>query len=179
MHDVEIRSKRKTIGSLRLPKLSLFITPRRYLHTSRSLFAHSIFLLLGKQMTHRWFSLEAFLLAIYLSLSASAFYQKPTKQLSRTLFKSSLLYLPLWLVAMVFHRRSESQHVTWNQVKSEFGKLPNFRLPSSKLDFDASNRPQPTFAPFPFVPLPLAEMPLSYLWEGLDDVIQEQKQAVV
>lgn len=124
-------------------------------------------------MTSPWFAYESFLLTLFYALSASAFYQKPSRQLSRSLFRGSILYLPLWLFAMLLHRQPNQEHVTWSQLKDCLSMRPVYPKRSTLGPETASQKQSPLFAPFPFAPLPMAEPPSAFLWEGLDDIIQE------
>ena len=116
------------------------------------------------------------------ALSASTFYQRPTKQHSRALFRSSIVYLPLYLLALLYHRLPASAHLTWAQLvdvlEQRWCRLRHSVTSPSHPDLedDLSDQHLALFAPFPFVPLPIAATPSSFLWEGLDDVIQEFDQ---
>ena len=114
------------------------------------------------------------------ALSASTFYQRPTKQYSRTLFRSSIVYLPLYLLALLYHRLPASAHLTWGQLmdvlRQGWRRSRDAVTSFPDLEDDLSDQHLALFAPFPFVPLPTASTPSSFLWEGLDDVIQEFDQ---
>lgn len=132
-------------------------------------------------MTDKWFGYESAMMTFCLALSASVFYQQPSKQRSRSLFKASIFYLPLWLMAMILHR--QSHHTTWPQLRTELHGLIHYQPPKSdttkEIDWE-SNRGtchargmHPVFAPVPFAPLPTAGLSSAFLWDGLDDVIRE------
>jgi len=65
---------------------------------------------------------------MFLALYASTFSQKVSKQHSRSLFRASIVYLPLVLVAMMFHRRqNDPQNYSWNHLKSDLKHLTKLK----------------------------------------------------
>eukprot|EP00210_Caulerpa_lentillifera_P003546 g3382.t1 len=143
------------------------------------------------KVTDKWFAYEVSILTLVLALSASSFSQRVSKQHSRSLFRATIFYLPLVLVAMMLHRQQNKVHeYTWNHVRSDITQLTKFRVGRLKdspyhADLDdiqtdytepLSKRIQPSFppfAPFPFVPVPITVQQSWNLWDGLDEVIRE------
>lgn len=67
-------------------------------------------------------------MTMFLALYASTFSQKVSKQHSRSLFRATIVYLPLVLIAMMFHRRStDPQTYSWNDLKSDLTHLTKLK----------------------------------------------------
>ncbi|KAH6555708.1 hypothetical protein KP509_1Z234400 [Ceratopteris richardii] len=64
-------------------------------------------------LTTEWFGVETAAISAMMGVTAALFYHKPSTEGARKLFRASLLYLPVLLAAMVFHR-----HPNKNAAKS-------------------------------------------------------------
>ncbi|XAR54246.1 hypothetical protein NMG60_11029291 [Bertholletia excelsa] len=56
-----------------------------------------------------WFCLESTLLALAISGTAFSFYKNRTRESARRMFHASLLYLPVFMSGLLFHRLPENQ----------------------------------------------------------------------
>jgi hypothetical protein len=77
-------------------------------------------------VTSWWFAGEAAALAAVMGAGAASFAAAPSQATARRLFRGSLLYLPVLLVALAVHRRPHAQQLSsWadvrQRVESEFG----------------------------------------------------------
>ncbi|GAA0173715.1 acyltransferase [Lithospermum erythrorhizon] len=59
-------------------------------------------------ITSWWFCLESTLLALAISCTAASFYLNRTTKSARTMFHASLLYLPVFMSGLLFHRVADN-----------------------------------------------------------------------
>ncbi|EXB40722.1 Protoheme IX farnesyltransferase [Morus notabilis] len=112
-------------------------------------------------MTSKWFCFESTLLTLAISATAFSFYRDRTTHKARRMFYASLLYLPVFMSGILFHRVSDDQHCTEDE------KLDNMvQLATSPQESEDVNRKKnkgtqvrppvayASVAPFPFLPAP-------------------------
>ncbi|KAI4372650.1 hypothetical protein MLD38_010853 [Melastoma candidum] len=115
-----------------------------------------------------WFCLESSLLTLAISATAFSFYRNRTKQKARKMFHASLLYLPVFMSGLLFHRIIDDNSLT-QDCSLEVSKP---LLAHADKDEEAAmhegadarqtavgRRPRPpvayaSYAPFPFLPVP-------------------------
>ncbi|GLJ17005.1 hypothetical protein SUGI_0294190 [Cryptomeria japonica] len=122
-------------------------------------------------ITSAWFGLETVLLTSGMGVTAVLFYLNRNTKNARRLFHASLLYLPILMVGMLFHRlpnsqfdRSTNDLVERERINMAFGSV---ELPDNEESKDRyklrkqpiSNQLRPpvsyaSVAPFPFLPVP-------------------------
>lgn len=118
-----------------------------------------------------WFCLESTILALAISGTAFSFYLNRTAGSARKMFHASLLYLPVFMSGLLFHRLPSNQH---NQVVENFPDEIKLSSASDLLEEETADilmqsklknktagvRRQPpvayaSVAPFPFLPAPV------------------------
>ncbi|KAH7290699.1 hypothetical protein KP509_30G060000 [Ceratopteris richardii] len=124
-------------------------------------------------LTTEWFGVETAVLSAAMGATAVLFYQKSSNEGARKLFRASLLYLPVLLTAMLFHRHP-NENVDRSKVESHVRNLSNMSFLEDDMEKDFSDtdmleervkavqmkqtsRPPAAFfsvAPFPFLPVP-------------------------
>ncbi|OWM68394.1 protoheme IX farnesyltransferase, mitochondrial isoform X2 [Punica granatum] len=118
-----------------------------------------------------WFCVESSLLTLAISATAFSFYRDRTMQKARRMFHASLLYLPVFMSGILFHRLSDDQqHLAENNSE----RFPELLSPSRMASEENGNgsegknqtrqiaggsRARPpvayaSYAPFPFLPAP-------------------------
>lgn len=119
-----------------------------------------------------WFCLESTILALAISGTALSFYLNRTSGSARKMFRASLLYLPVFMAGLLFHRLPSSQHNQLlesfpDEVKQSFasdllqeGSAGINNGQSKQRNKTAGVRRQPpvayaSVAPFPFLPAPV------------------------
>ncbi|KAL3700381.1 hypothetical protein R1sor_018403 [Riccia sorocarpa] len=117
-------------------------------------------------VTSGYFGWENLLLTSGIGAMATLFYLKPSPETARRLFRSSLIYLPFFMSAMVFHRVPQSpSHIDSveyaHQTTSEFAAEDledeeEKRVPQSYRTKNVHRPPIAfiSYAPFPFLPAP-------------------------
>ncbi|XP_043695434.1 protoheme IX farnesyltransferase, mitochondrial [Telopea speciosissima] len=121
-------------------------------------------------VTSGWFSLESTVLTLTMSAAAFSFYRERTTKNARRMFHASLLYLPVFMSGMLFHRMYDDKQGlvetnpdllveltssgTWEQKNKKNESQNKLRESSVRL------KPRPpvayaSVAPFPFLPAPL------------------------
>lgn len=116
-------------------------------------------------MTSGWFCLESTLLTLAITATAFSFYQDRTTYKARKMFHASLLYLPVFMSGIMFHRLSDNQ-----QYLTEENSESSVELSLSSQDRNVNQknklrnstdrtqvRPPVSYAsiaPFPFLPVP-------------------------
>ncbi|XP_030459013.1 protoheme IX farnesyltransferase, mitochondrial [Syzygium oleosum] len=117
-----------------------------------------------------WFCLESTLLTLAISATAFSFYRDRTMQKARRMFHASLLYLPVFMSGLLFHRvsdnhqdLSESRSLKYNELSSSL-ETPLEENGSSKRKKSARTQARPpvayaSYAPFPFLPAPSYTVP--------------------
>eukprot|EP00873_Tetraselmis_striata_P003212 jgi/Tetstr1/423476/TSEL_014157.t1 len=104
------------------------------------------------------FAFENAIISGGMAATAAAFYQTPSQAAARTLFRASLLHLPLIMTAMMVHRLpnsapSSAELLQRLRERFEPKEAPTERA-GSQHDAGALGFPMPV--PFPFLPLPTA-----------------------
>ena len=111
-------------------------------------------------VTTNAFAYESAFVSGGMTLAAAAFYSSPTNAAARTLFRASLVHLPLFMAAMLIHRvpQKEGQaaqfHVSLAPPVRSFASAP---VDSEAQQSGAVHGALRTMyvAPFPFLPLPV------------------------
>nr|GMD65184.1 protoheme IX farnesyltransferase, mitochondrial [Ipomoea batatas] len=110
-------------------------------------------------LTSGWFCLESTLLALAISCTATSFYINRTTKGARRMFHASLLYLPVFMSGLLFHRIDNEQQATVENPH----KITELSYSSENTVFAQQKRgnaqPRPpvayaSVAPFPFLPAP-------------------------
>ncbi|CAB4298254.1 unnamed protein product [Prunus armeniaca] len=116
-------------------------------------------------MTSGWFCLESTLLTLAITATAFSFYQDRTTYKARKMFHASLLYLPVFMSGIMFHRLSDNQQCLTEENSESSVELS---LSSQDRNVNQNNklrnstdrtqvRPPVSYAsiaPFPFLPVP-------------------------
>ncbi|XP_022924816.1 protoheme IX farnesyltransferase, mitochondrial-like [Cucurbita moschata] len=116
-------------------------------------------------ITSGWFCLESSILTLAISATAFSFYRHCTMQKARRMFHASLLYLPVFMSGLLFHRLSDNEQ-TMEEDSSETmldGLIQEDRYIAQKNKTEhcrgfAQGRPPVAYAsvaPFPFLPVPV------------------------
>ncbi|KAA0049085.1 hypothetical protein IC582_012393 [Cucumis melo] len=116
-------------------------------------------------ITSGWFCLESSILTLAISATAFSFYRHCTMQKARRMFHASLLYLPIFMSGLLFHRLSDNEQ-TMEADSSERmldGLVQEDRYIAQKNKTEhsrgvAQSRPPVAYAsiaPFPFLPVPV------------------------
>ncbi|KAL2622146.1 hypothetical protein R1flu_002351 [Riccia fluitans] len=117
-------------------------------------------------VTSGYFGWENLLLTSGIGAMATLFYLKPSPETARRLFRTSLIYLPFFMSAMVFHRvpRSSSrlesvEYAQQPRTECAPGDLDEEERPVTQSDYRTRNLHRPpialiSYAPFPFLPAP-------------------------
>lgn len=125
-------------------------------------------------LTSQPFAYEAAACSVGMGVTAAAFSQQPSKILARTMFKSSLIFLPLFLLGIMVHRKVDHQGVDWRVLthKASGGLYP---LPASTQVNEPQQKCVREFslrsvqaAPFPFSPVPFIRDTSEY-WDPNSD----------
>lgn len=121
-------------------------------------------------ITSAWFGLETALLTLGMGAAALLFYFNRNTKNAWRLFHASILYLPLLMIGMLFHRFPHTQldGATTNLGESDNMAFENAELVDSERSKgrnvwrryarDSSSRPPVAYAsaaPFPFLPVPV------------------------
>lgn len=113
-------------------------------------------------LTSGWFCLESSVLTLAISAAAFAFYQDRTKQKARRMFRASLLYLPVFMSGLIFHRITDNeqdlvQDNTEKMIVEE--ESENVRSEKARWNAGGNQAKSPvayaSVAPFPFLPAPI------------------------
>ncbi|XP_068310186.1 protoheme IX farnesyltransferase, mitochondrial-like isoform X1 [Pyrus communis] len=116
-------------------------------------------------MTSGWFCLESTLLTLAITATSFSFYRDRTTHKARKMFHASLLYLPVFMSGIMFHRIVDNQQSLSEEnlessvelsLSSQDGNVK--RKSRSRNSTDGSQvRPPVSYAsiaPFPFLPVP-------------------------
>ncbi|GMY22898.1 protoheme IX farnesyltransferase, mitochondrial-like [Fagus crenata] len=125
-------------------------------------------------VTSGWFCLESSLLTLAITAAAFSFYRDRTAQKARRMFHASLLYLPVFMAGLLFHRLPDNQQC----IKEDYsGRIVELSSSSETLVEESENvdgiemmrstvrkqaRPPVAYAsvaPFPFLPAPSYAVP--------------------
>jgi len=116
-------------------------------------------------LTSGWFCLESSLLTLAIGSTAASFYFKRTTKNARRMFLASLLYLPVFMSGLIFHRLSDSWQsnseidcakVLANEFVLGIGDA-EIQKQENKPNNVTQVRPPVAYAsvaPFPFLPVP-------------------------
>lgn len=119
-------------------------------------------------ITSGWFCLESSLLAAAITATALSFYFNRTTKNARRMFHASLLYLPVFMSGLLFHRLPDDQH---SLLEANSDRDGIFKLSPSEVSMEetenvissknvrhgARGHPPVAYAsvaPFPFLPVP-------------------------
>ncbi|KAJ4727297.1 protoheme IX farnesyltransferase, mitochondrial-like [Melia azedarach] len=121
-------------------------------------------------LTSGWFCLESSLITLAITASACSFYRDRTTQKARKMFHASLLYLPVFMSGLLFHRLTENQqslaeehsekiveHSSSSETVAKESESINRKNKSSNSSVGRRARPPVAYAsvaPFPFLPAP-------------------------
>ncbi|KAL6964898.1 Protoheme IX farnesyltransferase, mitochondrial [Sarracenia purpurea var. burkii] len=116
-------------------------------------------------ITSGWFCLESTVLALAISGTALSFYLNRTTKNARRMFHASLLYLPVFMSGLLFHRLSDDQQLRLEEdshLLLSSGTLAeeteiNRRKKVNRSAVSARGQPPVAYAsvaPFPFLPAP-------------------------
>ena len=105
------------------------------------------------------FAWESAIMTGGMTLAAAAFYSSPTNAAARTLFKASLLHLPIFMAALLYHRTPQTQENLLKLRASLENPLGSFAAMGVVDEQTLQNRdeqrlPRISAAPFPFLPMP-------------------------
>ncbi|ONL94099.1 protoheme IX farnesyltransferase, mitochondrial isoform X2 [Zea mays] len=119
-------------------------------------------------LTSEWFSFEASLLTLGLTIGSLSFVLKPSPKTARRMFYGSLLYLPAFMAGLLLHRLPNEQKAHNLAEKSELDGVlygadlqDKERATQKRQDRNPSSmqsRPPVAYAsvaPFPFLPVPI------------------------
>ncbi|KAM0842615.1 hypothetical protein ACQ4PT_044857 [Festuca glaucescens] len=120
-------------------------------------------------LTSEWFSFEASLLTMGLTIGALSFVLDPTTKSARRMFHGSLLYLPALMAGLILHRLpNEQKEHNIHQTSEMAGVLCGAELrdeerarqkrEDQKKHSRVQSRPPVAYAsvaPFPFLPVPV------------------------
>lgn len=118
-----------------------------------------------------WFCLESSLITLAISATAFSFYRDRTMQKAKKMFHASLLYLPVFMSGLLFHRITNNDNDLTQNNSEEMNQLTlplqglvdNDDEPSSRKiganQTSVETQPRPpvayaSYAPFPFLPVP-------------------------
>ncbi|KAI5072660.1 hypothetical protein GOP47_0012766 [Adiantum capillus-veneris] len=110
-------------------------------------------------LTTQWFGVETALLSAGMGVMAASFYRKPSTEGAKKLFRTSLLYLPFLLTAMIAHRLpNEDTKEVFNENRTRDVLDADIAFEERGED-QAKQFSQPpvayfSVAPFPFLPVP-------------------------
>ncbi|XP_038682917.1 protoheme IX farnesyltransferase, mitochondrial-like [Tripterygium wilfordii] len=120
-------------------------------------------------LTSGWFSLESSAITLAIAASAFSFYRHRTTPNARRMFHASLLYLPVFMSGLLFHRISDNQQYLTEDSSDTIFELsssdPTVREDDGNVGWKNTRhsgvgtqaRPPVAYAsiaPFPFLPVP-------------------------
>ena len=118
-------------------------------------------------ITSGWFCLESTLLALAIGGTAFSFYLNRTTKNARRMFHASLLYLPVFMSGLLFHRVSDNEQLLGEENSERIGhhlsssvqeiEIVNPQKKAKCAEVGAQARPPVAYAsvaPFPFLPAP-------------------------
>ncbi|KAI3926479.1 hypothetical protein MKW92_025805 [Papaver armeniacum] len=118
-------------------------------------------------ITSGWFCLESTLLTLFMTAGAVMFVRDRTAKNARRMFHGSLLYLPIFMSGMLFHRVTENQQTLTattpglftNETQAQNGEDDRHIVMRRKGSSIGSQSRAPvayaSIAPFPFLPVPI------------------------
>ena len=138
----------------------------------------------GLGLTTNAFAYESAFITGAMTVTAANFYSSPTNAAARTLFKASLLHLPLFLAALLIHRVPQTQEQTaqWKVSLASPGNMfaASPVLPSDARSYAAQGALRTvSVPPFPFLPVPVELSPRAIQFEAAQhaDVLSAQGPA--
>lgn len=116
-------------------------------------------------ITSGWFCLESTLLALAISGTSVSFLLNRNKETARRMFHASLLYLPVFMSGLMFHRVYNDDHQSLvaentkdNMVTSQTSTTHEQGIRNPEKIIRNHSRPPVAYAsvaPFPFLPAPI------------------------
>lgn len=114
-------------------------------------------------MTSGWFCLESSLLTLAISASAFSFYRDRTVHKARRMFHASLLYLPVFMSGLLFHRISGESELSSSLEAQELDSGTDNQKSKGRHTIAGTQARAPvayaSVAPFPFLPAPSYSVP--------------------
>ncbi|XP_074269118.1 protoheme IX farnesyltransferase, mitochondrial [Silene latifolia] len=124
-------------------------------------------------LTSGWFCLESTLFTLAISATALSFYHNRTTKNARRMFLASLLYLPVFMSGLMFHRLYNSWQTSLDSDHAKVSVVPSSILIDGDSESKGQNlekaspagkklRPPVAYAsvaPFPFLPAPSYAQP--------------------
>ncbi|EOY05450.1 Cytochrome c oxidase 10 [Theobroma cacao] len=112
-----------------------------------------------------WFCVESSLITLAISAAAFSFYRDRTTQKARRMFYASLLYLPVFMSGLLFHRLSDEQRGLadnpdrYIELSSSLQDVSEDDQKKKTRHFTGGPQARPpvayaSIAPFPFLPVP-------------------------
>ncbi len=126
-------------------------------------------------VTTNAFAYESAFITGAMTVTAAAFYSSPTNAAARTLFRASLLHLPLFMAALLIHRVPHNQEhaaqwkVSLASPSSVFAASPVLCSPEQSHAAQGAMRTI-CVAPFPFLPVPTESVSWSSQAESSSDI---------
>lgn len=122
-------------------------------------------------VTSGWFCLESSLITLAISAAAFSFYRDRTTQKARKMFHASLLYLPVFMSGLLFHRLTDNQQSLAEEDSEKIVELSSSSesVPDESDDMNRKKKlsyyssvgrqvrapvAYASVAPFPFLPAP-------------------------
>lgn len=111
-------------------------------------------------LTSGWFCLESSLLTLAIGGTAMSFYLNRTTKNAKRMFLASLVYLPVFMSGLMFHRLYNNWQATQTVPSSRFMQESDYADNEKQLRKTSSSkqgRPPVAYAsvaPFPFLPAP-------------------------
>ena len=96
----------------------------------------------------REFTLQAAALSTALACSALVFYLKPSTDTARTLFRASLIHLPLYMGSLLYHRIPQGEEAAAARLKAQ---------QEQGAAAGGARRAELLAVPFPFLPVPVTD----------------------
>ncbi|KAF2308992.1 hypothetical protein GH714_042440 [Hevea brasiliensis] len=117
----------------------------------------------GGGVTSGWFCLESSILTLAISASAFSFYQDRTVHKAKRMFHASLLYLPIFMSGLLFHRLSGESELPSSLEAKVLDSGTDDQKSEARHTIGSTQARAPvayaSIAPFPFLPAPLYSVP--------------------
>ena len=132
-------------------------------------------------LTSQPFAYEAAACSVGMGVTAAAFSRHPSKLLARRMFKSSLIFLPLFMLGILAHRKIDHQGFDWRLLthKASGGLYPwPLALQRDQQQRDCIREfslRSVQVAPFPFSPVPFIE-DTDEEWDPNSDTVSDGKK---
>ncbi|KAL6218264.1 PREDICTED: protoheme IX farnesyltransferase, mitochondrial [Fragaria vesca subsp. vesca] len=110
-------------------------------------------------VTSGWFCIESTILTLAISATAFSFYRDRTTHKARRMFHASLLYLPVFMSGILFHRISDNQQCLAEESSQSIAELSMSSQDGNAIQKHKLKKHRPpvsyaSVAPFPFLPVP-------------------------